>query len=290
MPLPGKGMTSERHRRLLQLGCEDLSLARIAEAHADALAILAEADMSPRAGALYAVWASDGPASRVVCERADGGHWLLSGIKQYCSGASLAQAALVTAHHADELLLFEVTLDAPGITAEPSQWKSSAFDDTSTLAIRWERVPALRQIGVPNWYLTRPGFWHGALGPAACWAGGAVSLVDAATRLKRSDPHSRAHVGALQSIAWGLHAVLEQSGREIDDDPVDVGRCARRRALKARHLIERACTEVLDRFGRATGPQLLAYDAHVVRQHASLALYIRQCHGERDLETIPEMS
>jgi len=59
------------------------------------------------------------------------------------------------------------------------------------------------------------------------------------------------------------------------------------RALKVRHLIERACTEVLDRFGRATGPQLLAYDAHVARQHVALTLYIRQCHAERDLESIP---
>jgi hypothetical protein len=61
----------------------------------------------------------------------------------------------------------------------------------------------------------------------------------------------------------------------------------RTRGLKVRHLIERACTEVLDRFARATGPHLLAYDAQIVRQHQALALYIRQCHGERDLAEIP---
>jgi hypothetical protein len=54
-----------------------------------------------------------------------------------------------------------------------------------------------------------------------------------------------------------------------------------------RHLIERACTDVLDGFGRASGPQLLAHDEHVARQYGALALYIRQCHAERDLETIP---
>ncbi len=290
IPLPGRGATGARHRMLLRFGLEDLSLARIAEAHADALAILHEANRETRPGALYAVWASDGPASRVVCERGADGDWLLSGTKQFCSGATLATSALITAHHADDLLLFDVRLDTAGITVEPSAWKSPAFDDTATLAVRWDAVvvPAIRQVGGPNWYLTRPGFWHGAIGPAACWAGGAVSLVNAATQLQRRDPHCRAQVGALQSIAWGLHAVLEQSGREIDQDPDDLAQCARTRALKVRHLIERACTEVIDRFGRATGPQLLAYDARVVRQHASLALYIRQCHGERDLETIPE--
>ena len=45
--------------------------------------------------------------------------------------------------------------------------------------------------------------------------------------------------------------------------------------------------DVLDRFGRATGPQLLAFDGGIARRHAELALYIRQCHAERDLESIP---
>ncbi len=61
---------------------------------------------------------------------------------------------------------------------------------------------------------------------------------------------------------------------------------ARPRALKVRHLVERWCTEVLDRFGRATGPRLLCFDAQVARQYMALTVYIRQCHAERDLETI----
>jgi hypothetical protein len=92
---------------------------------------------------------------------------------------------------------------------------------------------------------------------------------------------------ALQALGWELHAVLEQAGLEIDAGPQDLASEARVRALKVRHLIERACAEVLDRFGRATGPQLLAHDEQVARQYAALALYIRQCHAERDLETIP---
>jgi hypothetical protein len=77
------------------------------------------------------------------------------------------------------------------------------------------------------------------------------------------------------------------AAREIDADPHDTTHDAQRRALMARHLIERMCTDVLDRFGRATGPQLLAFDAQVAQRHAELSLYIRQCHAERDLETIP---
>ena len=61
MPLPGGGQTAARHRRLMEIGREDLSLARLAEAHWDAVAILIEAGRTPEVGAIYAVWASEIP-------------------------------------------------------------------------------------------------------------------------------------------------------------------------------------------------------------------------------------
>ena len=112
-------------------------------------------------------------------------------------------------------------------------------------------------------------------------------MVDAARALNKRDVHARAQVGALEAAEWGLRAVLAQAAREIDADPQDSTQEARRRALMARHLIERLCTDVLDRFGRATGPQLLAFDARIAQRYAELSLYIRQCHAERDLATIP---
>ena len=42
LPLPGRGRTAERLDRLAALGHDDLVLARLAEAHTDALAILAD--------------------------------------------------------------------------------------------------------------------------------------------------------------------------------------------------------------------------------------------------------
>jgi alkylation response protein AidB-like acyl-CoA dehydrogenase len=289
LPLPGEGATPRRHDALKRWGAQHLSFARIAEAHADALAILAEAGQLQRPGHLYGVWASDGPAGRLSYSRLANGDCLLQGRKQFCSGANFLKAALVTAHGEAGILLLDVALDDADIRPQPSAWESAAMADTGTVAVDFNdvRVSATRVIGGPNWYLGRPGFWHGAIGPAACWAGGALSLIEAATKLARKDPHSRAQVGALQSLGWALGAYLGQSGQEIDADPEDRRGEARVRALKVRHLIERACTEVLDRFGRATGPQLLAHDAHVARQHVALTLYIRQCHAERDLETIP---
>jgi hypothetical protein len=167
------------------------------------------------------------------------------GVKQYCSGSSLLDAALITAHAAEGLLLFNIPLNSPGVSMCPSNWANSAFADTATtgVAFRGVRVDESALIGEPGSYLSRPGFWDGAIGPAACWAGGAISLVDAASRLKKKDPHSRAQLGALQSIQWGLDAILTQAGRQIDEVPADAGGEARTRALKVRQLIERWCTE-----------------------------------------------
>lgn len=292
LPLPGHGATAIRHQALRRWGQMDLSLARIAEAHTDALAILAEAGCAASPDALYGVWASDGPASRLNAQRMDNARWRLEGMKQFCSGATFLEAVLVSAYDGADVLLFEVSLQEPGIRALASQWKSAALSDTATVAVEFSGVEVAdaKQLGGPNWYLRRPGFWHGAIGPAACWAGGALCLIEAAGRLRRKDPHSRAQLGALQALGWNFHTILEQSSLEIDADPLDRAGEARVRALKVRHLIERACTEVLDRFGRATGPELLAHDEQVARQYGALALYIRQCHAERDLETIPDRS
>ena len=290
LPLPGSGSTAERHRRLREIARGDLGEGRIAEAHTDALAILAEANQVPRSQALYGVWAAEGPSSLVRAERVSGDLWHLSGTKQYCSGAPFLDAALVTAHAADAILLFDVPL-AAGVRVQPSTWRTHALAETATVPVAFDvTLPDDAVVGAPNWYLGRPGVWHGAIGPAACWAGGALSLIDAVRSLDRRGPHARAHLGAMEALAWNLETILDQAGGEIDQDPAgDVNR-AKRRALICRHLIERQAAEVMDRFGRASGPQLLAFDEFAARQYAGLCIYIRQCHAEKDDEAIAEAS
>lgn len=288
LPPPGRGRTPERHRALMAFGYRDLSLARIAEAHTDAAAILAEAGRRASAGHLYGVWAADGPHGRLTATRLPGGGWRLDGLKQFCSGVGIVTAALVTAHADDGVYLFDIRLDDPAIRRASSTWATSAMADTATGPVQFvaATLAASAVVGDRDWYLRRPGFWHGAIGPAACWAGGAQFLAATACNFSRSDAHSRAHQGALHAIAWGLGAVLDQAGREIDAAPGAGGDAARNRALEVRHLVERWCTEVMDRVGRATGPHLLCFDAAFARQFSALTIYIRQCHAERDLETI----
>lgn len=289
LPLPGSGQTPRRLLMLSQIARRDLAAGRIAEGHTDAIAILAEAGVAARTDALYGVWTADCPDNPLRAERIADLGWRVHGLKQSCCGARLVNAALVTAYAEDAVLLFDVAVDQH-VQPQPPDWRTTALAETEISAVSFDTVVIGPDnvIGQPEWYLRRPGFWNGTVGPAACWAGGAMSLIDAAREFKPTWQYARAHLGAMEAIAWQMGATLDQCGREIDDDPEDVSHRARVRALMVRHLIERACTEVLERFGRATSEHLLAYDAAVAKQYAALTLCIRQCQTERDLETIPD--
>jgi hypothetical protein len=96
LPLPGSGWTRERWAALAALAEEDLSLARLAEGHSDADAILAELGASPLpVGTRWGVWAAQPPGPGLIATRIGHG-WRLDGIKQYCSGARSCTDALVT--------------------------------------------------------------------------------------------------------------------------------------------------------------------------------------------------
>jgi hypothetical protein len=87
LPLPGSGSTRERWAAFADLAEEDLSLARLGEGHADAVAILAELDgPRPAPGSRWGVWAANPPGPNVTASR-QGATWVLRGTKQYCSSA-----------------------------------------------------------------------------------------------------------------------------------------------------------------------------------------------------------
>jgi hypothetical protein len=101
LPLPGAGQTARRWAALADWGGRDLSLARLAEGHVDALAILAEAGRSPVPGALYGVWASrsGGAAVRLEQGRTSG---VLTGEMRFCSGARVLDRVLLVADPAED--------------------------------------------------------------------------------------------------------------------------------------------------------------------------------------------
>jgi hypothetical protein len=287
LPRPATGQTALRHQRLLEVGREDLTLARLAEAHWDAVAILGEAGRKPSPNQLYGVWASEKPGEALQLRSGKNG-MTVTGSKMFCSGAGLIDRVLLTVGSPQELLL-EVDLkqNIDAIRFDGTAWKTTAFSGTKTSNATFEDAAISQEdiVGDPGWYSERPGFWHGACGPAACWAGGAVGLVDFATKQQRKDPHTLAHLGAMRAQVWGLRSYLELAGREIDGNPSNSFE-AEVRALSLRHLVEQICTDVLRRIPRAYGPGPLAMDERVSRRYQELDLYLRQSHAERDLERL----
>ncbi len=290
LPLPAAGKTAARHSRLFEVAREDLTLAKLAEAHWDAVAILAEDGRKPAPNALYAVWASEIPGRALqLSPEADG--YTISGQKAFCSGIGLVDHTLIITGGPDPLLLdLDLRLNHDRWYADLTPWQVDAFRDTQTggLTLNAATLRVESIIGEPGWYLTRPGFWHGACGPAACWAGGVAGLLDAAMANKRDDPHTLAHLGAMYADVWALQALLTQAAHEMDAAPTDIA-AAQIRALALRHTVEQLATDVLRRFARAYGPQPLAMNQSVARRYAEADLYLRQSHGERDLHALAQL-
>lgn len=157
LPLPGSGRTPQRLEELADVGSADLSLARVAEAHADALAIAAEAGHAPVEGARYGVWAAR-TAEQVVTASREGDGWRLTGRKPWCSGTGVVTHALVTAEAPRGPLLFELAVDDPGVTVVDRPWRATAFGDTGTVTLGLDlHLPDRRRIGGPGWYLADRG-------------------------------------------------------------------------------------------------------------------------------------
>ncbi|MER5890838.1 acyl-CoA dehydrogenase [Streptomyces sp. NPDC001941] len=290
-PLPGAGRTAERFAALRDVAAGDLSTARLVEGHVDALAILAElrADPPPSAGQRWGVWAAEPPGEGLTALRKDGG-WVLNGLKQYCSGAHSCTHALVTARSGDERRLFAVRVDGADCRPVPDSWQAIGMAGSDTPDVRFVDVPA-REVGGPEAYIRRPGFAHGGIGVAACWYGGALAvarvLYDAAAQ--RTEPHTDAHLGAVDVRLHTAWVLLEHAAREIDADPLDTGAGATLRSMRVRAFVEQACREVLDHVGRATGAGPLCHDIRHARAASDLAVYLRQHHAERALAGLGEL-
>ncbi|MFF6906844.1 acyl-CoA dehydrogenase [Streptomyces sp. NPDC012389] len=296
-PLPGGGRTATRFDVLSEVAEDDLCVARLAEGHLDAVAILAELDGEPVApGRRWGVWAAEPPGSGLTATRGPDG-WVLNGLKRYCSGAHSCTHALVTATAEDGRRLFAVrtgvpeglpeTEGGPGCTPVPGTWRAIGMAGSDSPDVRFTDVPATPVGGVEA-YVRRPGFHHGGVGVAACWYGGAraVARVLFTRAEQRADPFTDAHAGAVDLRLYTAGTVLRRAAEEIDLDPHDKAGEAGLRALRVRALVAEVCSEVLDHVGRATGAGPLCHDERHARAVADLGVYVRQHHAERDLAAL----
>ncbi|MGO9386130.1 MAG: acyl-CoA dehydrogenase family protein [Mycobacterium sp.] len=294
LPLPASGRTAERWQRLALLAEDDIVAARIAEAHVDAVAILHElGGKPPEPGQLWGVWAAESPDAVVTATNVDGGAVILDGTKVWCSGAGFCTHALVTARLADGRRgLFAVTITDPAVKALPTTWWNVGMAGSDTRTVQFTNAPAVA-VGDPGDYLNRPGFWHGAIGVAACWLGGARRVAEPLYRCagsKSADAYSLAHLGAVDAALAAGDAILGAAAIQIDSDPFDRTETAQLLARRARAVVENAADEAITRTGRALGPGPLCQDGRHAQRVADLTIYIRQSHAERDLAELGKLT
>jgi len=282
LPLPGHGRTLERLRGLTALGRADLVAARLGEGHADAVAIRAELGDGPptRPGERWGVWAA--APSSVRAEHGPGG-WRLTGDRPWCSGAEWCTDALVTAAAPDGIRLFAVRNERPFLRPLDGTWPAVGMAGSDSRTIRFTDAPA-RAVGGVGSYVDRPGFWHGGIGVAAVWYGGALGVADKLRySAKELSPHALAHLGAVDVALGAARCVLAEAAAAIDAAPAED---QHRRALTVRATVEQVATSVIDRVGRALGAGPLCQDAGHARRVADLTVYLRQSHAESDLEQL----
>ena len=301
LPLPGGGATLARWRALAAVAEHDLSLAKLYEGHTDALAIHHELGVTPvaSAGAAWGVWAAESATARTVIEAGR-----LYGAKAWCSGAATGSHALLTAwegvqsgsgssgnananahgNACQRPQLVSVALAQPGVRVTREAWRAVGMNGSASLDVAFDGALAAR-VGAPGDYLTRPGFWHGGAGIAACWYGGARAL---ATTLHRAlaqtpaasrCPFRRAALGRVDVALHCTGAALREAAAWIDAHPAA---CACGVAQRVRLAAERCATHVFDVTGRALGATPFCRDARFARCAADLAVFVRQSHAERD--------
>ena len=288
LPQPAAGATLQRWRALSEVASHDLSLAKFFESHADALAILKElgdTEGTPR-GSAWGIWAAEPPDARVIFSSCKDRGVTLNGKKSWCSGAAHLSHALMTVWGADGTgpFLAKVSLRQAGVCVSPQGWNAIGMAATGSVDVHFSGAAAAL-VGGSGVYVSRPGFWHGGAGIAACWYGGAVRLAQALREVERLAPRAGGNGfrhAALGKVDMALHqtaALLRAASVWIDEHPRDDAMAV---ALRVRMAAEDCAVQVLYETGRSLGAAPFCKDAAFARMAADLPVFIRQSGGERD--------
>jgi alkylation response protein AidB-like acyl-CoA dehydrogenase len=284
LPCPGNGHTLQRWRALAQVAAFDLSLCKLFEGHTDALAIFDELNVKPQdMEGTWGLWAAESPDARVrldACKTS--GEIRLTGCKAWCSGAAELNYALLTGwDHNGRQQLVAIPLNQPGLAISDGGWCAVGMAATRSFKVHFDDAWGFC-IGDPDAYRSRPGFWHGAGGVAACWYGAAQALGEALRRhcAEHDEPHALAHLGALDSVLQGAAAALRSCAQWIDRHPQQNAELQVRRA---RAVCELAAESAIRHTGHALGAYPYCNDEDLARHLSGLPVYLRQSHAERDL-------
>ena len=294
LPAPCGGQTLLRWQALAAVSEHDLSLGKLYEGHTDALAVMHELalDRDIAVGSTWGMWAAEVPTCRTTVERRLDGRLTLRGAKSWCSGAGRLSHGLLTAWPTHDVgpQLVRVVMKQDGVTVDGSTWRAIGMAGSASVDVAFAGAVG-DAVGAPGTYLSRPGFWQGGAGIAACWYGGARALGEALRRsVARTTDATRSLFGALAvgRVDVALHstaALLRDAAQWIDAHPLAD---ASEVALRVRLTAELCAKVLLDEAGRALGAAAYCRDPHFARMAADLPVFVRQSHAERDFAVLGE--
>lgn len=295
LPLPAGGETLHRWRALSLVAFHDLSLAKLYEGHTDALATLAEIGEqgTTTPGSVektWGLWAAESPSGRVTITRLNDTEVQLDGTKCWCSGAQTLSHGLLTAWHLDGSgpQLVQVAMDQPGVQVFSDAWVAVGMSRSASVDVCFSRAKG-QLVGKVGSYLSRPGFWQGAAGVAACWYGGALLLASALHEALAEPPaKSRGdfRLAAFGKVDLALHtaaALIRDAAQWVDDNPLAD---ASEVALRVRLGAEGCAKQVLDEAGRTLGAAAFCRNPRFAQAAADLPVFVRQSHAERDFAAL----
>ncbi len=269
------------------IGCGNLSLGRLYEAHVNVLHLVARyGSVTQRhnvasdalRGHLHGLWVTDVPDNPL---RLDAG-LVVHGAKSPCSGAGHATRALVTAQMPSGETCMLLLALAPGERADLSGWDAHGMRATASGRMVFDglRVTSEALLGQPGDYLRQPDFAAGAWRASAVALGGLEALVaDMRHRLvargRDGDPHQRARVGealiAQETARLWVHraALVAEAGT---GDPGDIANTVN----LARIAVEMACLDAIRIVQRSLGLAAFARGTFIELLFRNLGVYLRQ--------------
>lgn len=275
-------------RLLRLLGRGNLSIARIFEAHVNALRLISLygtkrhiqcAAEAARDGHLFALWVTDGAEPLRIVGSLAHGH--LVGGKNFCSAAGHATQAVVTATSGDQVHLLHLEVAPsrrPYKIGQPPQGMRATT--TGRMDLGGIVVSKASVLGQPGDYLREPEFSTGAWRTCAALLGGLDALIDEMrtqliARRRDSHPHQLARVGQAL-IAQETAALWVFRAARITDGPGQADGDRHAYVNLARIAVERACLDALQLVQRSLGLAAFVPPNPVERLSRDLATYLRQ--------------
>jgi alkylation response protein AidB-like acyl-CoA dehydrogenase len=281
---------------LVLLGGSNLALARLFEAHVNAMQ-LAFRYGTPQLAArcardaannhLFALWVTD-PLGASLRLSGGGDEFVLEGAKAFCSGAGAATRALITATTKTGVQMLIV--DVSGAKCRPSAMHLSGMRAAVTGSVDFTGMPVSRAdfLGAEGDYLREPVFSAGAWRSSAGALGGLSALVklhkrEILHRRRDGDAHQRARFGQLLIAYETARLWMRQAARRAcleDGTAADIVAYVN----LARIAVESACLEAMRLTQRSLGIGAFIAGHPAERICRDLAVFLRQPAPDETLD------